>query len=196
MSKNQPDTNKQQGSEKKTTYVSPPNHARQPPGSLRPISYAERPPGPPYGYPGQWQQQLPTQHFPVPFQQQSPTQGTGSFLDKLPIKDIKGFVDRMGGIEGIMNMVTKVNSMMKTFQQMAPMLKLLFGSFTGKAATTGAKSTQRKKGRSARTKRRSQYQRSGSSKGRQYARHSTSHRSRSGHHKHRKSSKSSVTKRG
>lgn len=49
-------------------------------------------------------------------------------------KDIKGFVDRMGGIEGIMGALTKVQKTMQTFQQMAPMLKLLIPK--GKAAAT------------------------------------------------------------
>jgi hypothetical protein len=59
---------------------------------------------------------------------------TSGILSNLNFKDIKGFIDRMGGIEGLMNTVTKVQKMMQTFQQVAPMLKLLLPKL-------GAKST-------------------------------------------------------
>ncbi|MDT9726894.1 hypothetical protein DUZ99_18100 [Xylanibacillus composti] len=51
---------------------------------------------------------------------------------------MKQMIDRLGGIDGIMNTVTKLNKMMQTFQQMGPMLKLLAGSFLPKAATNDA----------------------------------------------------------
>jgi len=50
-------------------------------------------------------------------------------------KDIKGFVDRMGGIEGVMGALTKVQKTMQTFQQMAPMLKLLIPKLGGGATS-------------------------------------------------------------
>jgi len=69
-------------------------------------------------------------NLPVPYgggQQQN-----SSMFGNLPIKDIKAFVDRMGGVEGIMNTVNKMNALMKNVQQMAPMIKLLAGSFLNK----------------------------------------------------------------
>jgi hypothetical protein len=55
----------------------------------------------------------------------------GGLLNGLNMEQIKGFVDRMGGIEGIMGTMTKVQKFVGTFQQMAPMLKMLFSSFGG-----------------------------------------------------------------
>ena len=79
--------------------------------------------------------QPPGGNMPVPAQQQEKSSSAPFGLGNLPIKDIKAFVDRMGGIEGIMNTVNKMNSVMKNVQQMAPMIKLLMGSFF-KAKTT------------------------------------------------------------
>lgn len=60
-------------------------------------------------------------------------------LSNLPLKDIKGFIDRMGGIDGMLNMVTKMQKVIGTVQQAAPMLKLLMGSLVpSKAKTTDA----------------------------------------------------------
>jgi hypothetical protein len=42
---------------------------------------------------------------------------------------VKQFIDRMGGIEGIMDTMTKVQRVVQNVQQMAPMLKILMGSF-------------------------------------------------------------------
>jgi hypothetical protein len=70
-------------------------------------------------------------NFPVPVQQ---PQSLGP-LNQLPLKDISALIDRMGGIEGIMNTVNKVSVIMKNIQQMAPMIKLLLGSFGAKAQT-------------------------------------------------------------
>jgi hypothetical protein len=97
---------------------------------------------------GQW---TPGANLPVPSQ---PAADPSSFLGKLPIKDIKNIVDRMGGIEGIMGMANKVNSMFKTFQQMAPMFKLLMGSF-GKAKTANSRRSSYKRKRKPRSRRRS-----------------------------------------
>ncbi|MDQ0091366.1 hypothetical protein J2T12_004803 [Paenibacillus anaericanus] len=45
--------------------------------------------------------------------------------------DIKGIVDRLGGIEGILATMGKVQKMMQTFQQFAPMAKLVAGLLPG-----------------------------------------------------------------
>lgn len=62
--------------------------------------------------------------------------GGKSGLGNLSFNEIKSMIDRMGGIDGIMNTVTKVNKMMQTVNQMSPMLKLLMGSLFKKASTT------------------------------------------------------------
>lgn len=58
-------------------------------------------------------------------------------LSKLPnMTEIKGFVDRMGGIDGILSTVTKVQKVVSSVTQMAPMVKVLFGSFGKKGASS------------------------------------------------------------
>lgn len=51
---------------------------------------------------------------------------------------IKGIVDRLGGIDGIVNSMGKVQKVMSGFQQMAPMVKLLMGSFGKGKGAAGA----------------------------------------------------------
>ncbi|MFC4778149.1 hypothetical protein ACFO9Q_15210 [Paenibacillus sp. GCM10023252] len=53
------------------------------------------------------------------------------------LQEIKGFVDRMGGIDGILGTVTKVQKVMSSVSQMAPLVKVIMGSFgkSGKGAT-------------------------------------------------------------
>jgi hypothetical protein len=45
------------------------------------------------------------------------------------IAQIKQVVDRLGGIEGIMETMGKVQKMVQSFQQVAPLVKVLMGSF-------------------------------------------------------------------
>jgi hypothetical protein len=61
--------------------------------------------------------------------------GSGNLLGNFNFAQLKTIVDRMGGIDGIIGTMSKVQKIVGQFQQMAPMLKLLFGSFGGKAAT-------------------------------------------------------------
>jgi hypothetical protein len=49
-------------------------------------------------------------------------------LSGLNLKQISGFVERMGGIDGIIGTMGKVQKFMSTFQQMAPMVKTLLKS--------------------------------------------------------------------
>lgn len=49
--------------------------------------------------------------------------------------EIKGFVDRLGGIDGILNSITKVQKVVSSVSQMAPLVKVLMGSFKKDAAT-------------------------------------------------------------
>ncbi len=83
---------------------------------------------------------LPTPYQP-PAQVVSPaTPAAGarasSLLGNLPLKDIKGWIDRMGGVEGIMNTVNKMSRIAQTFQQMSPMIKLLMSNFLKKRDST------------------------------------------------------------
>jgi hypothetical protein len=54
----------------------------------------------------------------------------------LLLSDIKHFIDRMGGIDGILSGIGKFQKFMSAMQQLAPLLRL----FLGKAAATKAAS--------------------------------------------------------
>jgi hypothetical protein len=62
----------------------------------------------------------------------TPGTTTGSSFN---FNQIKGFIDRMGGIDGVMGHVGRIQKFIQSMQQMAPMLKVLMGSFGGKART-------------------------------------------------------------
>lgn len=83
--------------------------------------------------------------------------GGGGLLGSFNLGQVKGFVDKMGGIDGIVSTMTRVQKMVSSFQQMAPMLKLLMGSFGGaKTASSTRKSSYKRKRSASRTgKRRS-----------------------------------------
>lgn len=49
------------------------------------------------------------------------------------LNEIKGFVDRMGGLDGILTTVTKVQKVVGSITQMAPLVKVLMGSFGKKS---------------------------------------------------------------
>lgn len=56
------------------------------------------------------------------------TTKSGSF--NMPsLTDIKGFVDRIGGLDGILTTVGKVQKVVSSVSQMAPLVKVIFGSF-------------------------------------------------------------------
>lgn len=111
-----------------------PKHERSTPFTRQEFPYAQNyiPGG---SYPGN--------EFPVPYQ--PPAQSGGGILDflqgggsgsggsKFNMADLKAMVDRMGGIDGILNSIQKVNKIMQTMQQMGPMLKLMFGSLSPSA---------------------------------------------------------------
>ncbi|WP_223068832.1 hypothetical protein [Paenibacillus caui] len=57
--------------------------------------------------------------------------------------NIMGFIDRMGGIDGIMSTLGKVQKVVSSFQQIAPMAKLLMGSFLpGSKGAAGVTTSQ------------------------------------------------------
>ncbi len=71
--------------------------------------------------------------------------GSGGGISKLlgglgvnNLSDVKGLIDRMGGIDGLVNNIGKVQKVMQGFQQLAPMVSLLAGAFTKKKGGRGS----------------------------------------------------------
>ncbi|QGQ94149.1 aminotransferase [Paenibacillus psychroresistens] len=89
----------------------------------------------------------------------TPAASTG-LLAGLPFNmtQVKGFIDRMGGIDGVMGHVGRIQKFIQSMQQMGPMLKVLMGSFGSKASTAakldgdGLTSAGRRRRRSTRRK--------------------------------------------
>ncbi|MDB5053382.1 MAG: hypothetical protein JWM44_1432 [Bacilli bacterium] len=52
------------------------------------------------------------------------------------LNQIKGIIDRMGGIDGVMGHITRAQKIFQSIQQLSPMLKVLLGAFGTKKATT------------------------------------------------------------
>ncbi|NOU99535.1 hypothetical protein GC097_05790 [Paenibacillus sp. LMG 31457] len=85
------------------------------------------------------------------------------------MKQISGFVERMGGIDGILGTMGKVQKFMSSFQQMAPMVKTIFGALgKGKVASEDAievfKPKRKRRKKSGTAKRRSGGSKSGTGK--------------------------------
>lgn len=70
------------------------------------------------------------------------------------LNEIKGFVDRMGGIDGILSTVTKVQKVVGSISQMAPMVKVLFGSFGKKSISQDDENNSDRKPAARRKRRR------------------------------------------
>ncbi|PUA34798.1 hypothetical protein C8Z91_33535 [Paenibacillus elgii] len=68
------------------------------------------------------------------------------------VEQIKGIVDKLGGVEGIVETISKMQKMVQSVQQFAPMLKVLFGSF-GKKDAAASKSGGSRSGRRRRRRR-------------------------------------------
>lgn len=69
-----------------------------------------------------------------------PAQGAAKPGGLPNLADLKLIIDRMGGIEGILSTIQKVQKIVGTVQQFAPMIKLLAGSL-GSKKTAAAAST-------------------------------------------------------
>ncbi|TDF95491.1 hypothetical protein [Paenibacillus piri] len=73
------------------------------------------------------------------------------------IAQIKQVIDRLGGIEGIMSTVAKIQRIVQNVQQMAPMIKVLMDSFGKKKESTsegtGRRKRRKRKGAAKRSKR-------------------------------------------
>lgn len=104
---------------------------------------------------GQWPEQG---GYPVPYQAPAGSGGS-SGGSKFNLNEIKTFIDRMGGIDGIVTSLNKVNGIIQNVQKMAPMIKLLAGSFIKSKAVTNdldldTPQRKRKKRRTSTRKRR------------------------------------------
>lgn len=61
------------------------------------------------------------------------------------LNDLKSMVDRMGGIEGVLSTMGKVQKFVATMQQVAPMIKLFMGNKGSKASTANKTKTSRRR---------------------------------------------------
>jgi hypothetical protein len=73
------------------------------------------------------------------------TSSVSNLLNGLNFTQIKGFVDKMGGVEGIIGAMSKVQKFIGGFQQVAPMLKVLFNSIGSNRAKSSAPVRRRKR---------------------------------------------------
>lgn len=64
---------------------------------------------------------------------ESTTSTKASGFSLANLGEIKGYIDRLGGIDGILTTVTKVQKVMSSVSQMAPLVKVLMGSFGKKS---------------------------------------------------------------
>lgn len=67
-----------------------------------------------------------------------PAKESSGFSFGNSLNDLKGFVDRMGGIDGIVSTMTKVQKVVSSVTQMAPLIKVLAGSFGKKGASAAS----------------------------------------------------------
>ena len=80
----------------------------------------------PYPYQPQATPSLPAAIAPVA---EAPTKTGGLSMPNLG--EIKGMIDRLGGLDGIMGHIGRFQKVMSSVQQFAPMAKLLMGSLPG-----------------------------------------------------------------
>jgi hypothetical protein len=71
---------------------------------------------------------------PLPEQQFGQVAAPAKSGSSFSLNDLKGLVDRMGGIDGIVATMTKVQKVVSSVSQMAPLIKVLAGSLGKKGA--------------------------------------------------------------
>lgn len=89
-------------------------------------------------------QSLPS-NLPVPVAQVTEVvtaDRAGGIASLLSFNQLKGYLDRMGGIDGIVNTFGKVQGFMKSVTQMAPMIKMLYNTFGGSKTKGGINSAK------------------------------------------------------
>jgi hypothetical protein len=116
-------------------YLNKPVGIRQTnPGNLPvPGGYPPQMPGYPDGSAGPQYPGVPSAPY-YPGQPASPANASSGLLGSFNMDQIKQFIDRMGGIEGIVNTLTRVQKLVQSVQQVAPMLKLLLPKSGAKTA--------------------------------------------------------------
>lgn len=120
-------------------YPYKPVHVRQVNPNALPEPGGYPPPQLPAGYPngaagpylpeGQYMPYFPGQPAPEP-----PGKAASGLLGNFNVGQIKQLIDRMGGIDGVLNTVGKVQKIVQSVQQIAPMLKLLLPKSAAKTA--------------------------------------------------------------
>lgn len=119
----------------------------QPPGPGAPWPGGE-PVGPPAGPPADpYVSGFPAWPQSAPYPGLNPTSGANKPFGLSNLADLKLIIDRMGGIDGILNTVQKVQKIVGTVQQFAPMIKLLAGSLGPKKAAAASTNTESRPGR-------------------------------------------------
>lgn len=110
-----------------------------------------------------------TSMFAAPVPVQAPQSSSPSI--KLPfninvsnLNDIKGLIDRMGGVEGVLDKVGKFQKFMSTVQQVAPLLKLFKKGASSSDSDDDAPPRRRRRRRTARRRRTTARRRAGSRK--------------------------------
>jgi hypothetical protein len=94
---------------------------------------------------------------------ESTTSTKGSGFSLANLGEIKGYIDRLGGIDGILTTVTKVQKVMSSVSQMAPLVEVLMGSF-GKKSSSDSDDDDKDEWKPKRRKRRKPSSGSGSGK--------------------------------
>lgn len=91
---------------------------------------------------------------PNPF---SPQAAGGTSGGSFNMEQFKGIFNRLGGLDGILGTMTKVNKIFQSFQQMSPLIKLMLGSLLGgaKVKTVSEKPARSRKSSRRRRRRRS-----------------------------------------
>lgn len=82
---------------------------------------------------------------PAPAPQQAPSSGGGGFslasiAKYANVDELKGLVNRFGGLDGILSTVTTVQKVMSTVGQIAPLVKVFTGSLKKDDSSSEAKS--------------------------------------------------------
>lgn len=70
---------------------------------------------------------------------------TATKKDKFSINEIKQLIDRMGGIDGIVETISKIQKVMQSVSQVAPVAKLLMGSLLPSRKKNGQNTVDFKK---------------------------------------------------
>lgn len=75
---------------------------------------------------------LPESQYSPYLPAQAPAKSGSGLFSNFNLSQIKTMIDRMGGIEGVLDTVGKVQKVMQTVQQLAPMFKLLVPKLSSK----------------------------------------------------------------